>query len=381
MRIVQAIAITSLLLLALTSQAQSLVTALIPSPLSIALTVGQWLIKDSRKVYYVQVESTAKTAAEARAEGFKLAVSQAVGTVVVAETEVKNDALIRKEIIQYSSGYVEDFKILQESQVGDMTRIVMDVWVGESKIADRLLNTSKAPGSIEGAKVATQFKTNLNEKQTGDQLLTLVLKDFPERAFDIQVGKTQSLLKARSLEIYIPITISWNRKYIDALYEVLVKTREAQLPLNRESQYGRPLPSIIMIDRKKDWLPTFAGYTDNTKQQLLEKYLISSLPSVQTILKDGSGKEMYSTCLQFLHMSGAFYSEGAFGYYQPDRENFIGGQFFSSWAPNANFGIYGDYILNRTIVLTLEKFSEDLENLKSVEVKVIKKQSCKKEGN
>ena len=378
MRIVKAIALGSLLLLAQAGQAQNILTALVPSPFSIALSVGQWLVKDSRKVYYVQIESTGKTAADAKAEGFKLAVSQAVGTVVVAETEVKNDELIRKEIIQYSSGYVEDFKILKESQVGDMTRIVMDVWVGESKIADRLLNTSKAPGSIEGSKVATQYKTNLNEKQTGDQLLALVLKDFPERAFDIQVGKTQSLLKARNLDIYIPITISWNRKYIDALYEVLVKTRESELPLNRQSQYGKPLPSIIMIDRKKDWFPTYAGYTDSTKEQLLEQYLIASSPSVQTILKDGSGKEIYSSCLQFHHMSGRFFSEGAFGYYQPDRENYLGGQFFSSWAPSANFAIYGDYILNRSLVITLEKFSEDLESLKSVEVRVIKKEACRK---
>lgn len=378
MRIVHVIAITSLLLFAPIGQSQSLITALTPNPLSIALSVGQWLIKDSRKVYYVQVESTAKTAADARAEGFKLAVSQAVGTVVVAETEVKNDELIRKEIIQYSSGYVEDFKILKESQVGDMIRIVMDVWVGESKIADRLLNTSNAPGSIEGAKVATQFKTNLNEKQSGDQLLTLVLNDFPERAFDIGVGKTQTQLKARSLEIYIPITISWNRKYIDALYEVLVKTRESEFPLNRQSQYGRPLPSIIMIDRKKDWFPTYAGYTDSAKQQLLERYLIATSPSVQTILKDESGKEMHSFCLQFPHMSGAFFGESAFGYYQPDRGNSPGGQFFSSWAPSANFAIYGDYVLNRTIVFTLEKFTPDLENLKSVEVRVVKQRSCKK---
>jgi hypothetical protein len=121
---------------------------LAPSPLAIILTVGQWLIKDSQKAYYVQVESTAATAAQARAEGFKLAVSQAVGTLVVTESEVKNQQLVRNEIIQYSSGYIQDFKILSETQVGSMTRIIMDVWVTESKIADRLLNLSKADGVI-----------------------------------------------------------------------------------------------------------------------------------------------------------------------------------------------------------------------------------------
>jgi hypothetical protein len=111
-----------------TAKAQNL-SGLAPNPLTIALTVGKWLVKDSQKAYYVQVESTASTPAQARTEGLKLAVSQAVGTLVVAESEVRNQQLVRNEIIQYSSGYIQDFKILSESQVGPMSRVVMDVWV------------------------------------------------------------------------------------------------------------------------------------------------------------------------------------------------------------------------------------------------------------
>ncbi len=141
----------------LTSHAQNALSVITPSPLTIALTVGQWLIKDSQKVYFVKVESTASTPAQAREEGFRLAVRQAVGALVVAETEVKNQQLVRNDIIQYSSGYVQDFKILSESQVGSMSRVVMDVWVSDSKIANRLLNVSKDDGSIDGEKSAVQF--------------------------------------------------------------------------------------------------------------------------------------------------------------------------------------------------------------------------------
>ena len=372
----QIIFISGLLLLTHFSNAQSSLKSQLPSTFSIAISLGKWLIKDTRKFYYVQIESTGKTADLARSDGFKLAVSQAVGTVVVAETEVKNDMLIRKDIIQYSSGYVDDFKIIKETQIGDMTRIVMDVWVSESKIADRLLNTSKAPGSIEGSKVAAQYKTLLDEKQSGDQLLITVLKDFPERAFDIKIGKTQTQLKARNLEIRVPITISWNSKYIDALLEVLVHTRQSNLPLLRQSRDASPLPSIIMIDRKKDWFATYAGYTDKTKELLLEKYLIDISPRVQIIFKDDSGEEINSSCIQFDHMSGGFFSEGTFGYYPPDIGDRPGGQFFASWASEANFGIYGDYVLNKNIVLILENFSKEIESLNSVEVKVIELKKC-----
>ena len=108
--------------------AQSISPFLSSNPITLALTIGQWLMKDLRKVYYIQVKSTAETIELARAEGFKYAVSQAVGTLVLAETVVKNNELNRKDIIQYSSGYVEDFKVLQEIQVDGGVQIIMDVF-------------------------------------------------------------------------------------------------------------------------------------------------------------------------------------------------------------------------------------------------------------
>ena len=41
------------------------------TPLSIALSVGQWLTKDTKKVYYVQVEATADNLEAARQEAFR----------------------------------------------------------------------------------------------------------------------------------------------------------------------------------------------------------------------------------------------------------------------------------------------------------------------
>ena len=41
------------------------------TPLSIALSVGQWLTKDTKKVYYVQVEATADNLEAARQEALR----------------------------------------------------------------------------------------------------------------------------------------------------------------------------------------------------------------------------------------------------------------------------------------------------------------------
>ena len=87
-----------------TAQAQispAVTAALVPSPLGIVLTVGQWLLQDRRQVYYIQVQAPGDTFDQARQNAFRLAVEQAVGTLILSETESRNARLHRDEIITY----------------------------------------------------------------------------------------------------------------------------------------------------------------------------------------------------------------------------------------------------------------------------------------
>jgi hypothetical protein len=290
-----------------TAKAQNIAALLAPNPITIALTVGQWLLKDSQKVYYVRVESIALTPAQARAEGFKLAVSQAVGTLIVAESEVKNQQLVRSEIVQYSSGYIQDFKILNETQVGSMTRVVMDVWVTESKIADRLLSVSKADGVIEGEKSAAQFQNNLSQHQSGDKLLGLILRDFPTKAFDLQVGKVKVAMQNRDVQIQIPVKISWNKEYIGALTEALDKTRDGQ---GFNSYKGRPWAAVIRYKNKSDWFMSTASFRDGYKPGLLDEALIQSHPLVRLVIKNDSGAVQYDKCYRYRGFMATQYQDG-----------------------------------------------------------------------
>jgi hypothetical protein len=333
-------------------------------------------MKDSRKVYYVQVKSTATTPALARAEAFKLAVSQAVGTLVLAESEVRNNELIRKDIIQYSSGYVEDFKVLQETQVDGGVQIIMDVWVSDSKIADRLLYVSKGNNIIDGTKASTQHQSLLNEKTSGDRLLAAVLNDFPARAFDVFVDKTQWRTVGRTLEIYIPISIGWNSAYINALYEVLIATRDGNNSFDQK--YVKRYSSVVMIKRKSDFLKTYAAYNDLYKADMLERTLISSNPMVLLQIKDDANSVIYSQCFKLEHMRGGYYGDSTiFGHYGADRFEIPQGQFFSTSPPDATVGIYGDYKLDQTIRLAIEGPNTIVENMKTVEVRIVNNKECK----
>ena len=208
------------------------------TPLSIAVTAGQWLTKETRKVYYVQVEATADNLEAARQEAFRLAVDMAVGTFVLAENEIRNDEVVRKDFIKYSAGYVEDFNTKSETKVGNKTRVVLDVWVSESKISNRLMGLSQTRNTINGSKSVSIINNMVDNIDSGQKIFQAVLNDFPNRAFVLSIGNTNIKPYGEGVLIEIPVHIEWNQNYIKALYESLEQTRDGKTanrdPVRRE---------------------------------------------------------------------------------------------------------------------------------------------------
>lgn len=194
--------------------------------------VGEWLnkltIKNEKvKVYYIQVEVTAANFEQARESGFTLAIQEALGTFITAERVIKFDEVTRNEIITYSGGYIQDFKIIKETRDILTTTLVMDVWVSESRIAHRLLNTSSNKGELDGRKIEAQLSTIVKDKADAFKLLDIVLQDFPSRAFELDIKNTNfQTLRKGTLIVEIPLEIRWSQKYLDSLKEALILLRD-----------------------------------------------------------------------------------------------------------------------------------------------------------
>ncbi len=196
------------------------------------IKVGEWLNKitlynEKVKVYYIQVEVTAPNFDQAKESGFKLAIQEALGTFIITEKVIKFDEVTRNEIITYSGGYIQDFKIIKENKDVLSTTLLMDVWVSESKIANRLLNTSTNKSELDGRKIEVQLSTIVKDKEDAFKLLDIILQDFPSKAFelDIKITNFQTLRKGTSI-IEVPIEIQWSQKYLDSLKEALIVLRD-----------------------------------------------------------------------------------------------------------------------------------------------------------
>ena len=193
-----------------------------PSPASVVITIGQWVLKDQKKIYYVQVQSRAPTMREAKDDGFRLAVEHAVGSIVSSERTALNNKLVNNETIVYSSGFVERFEVVEREDRADGVQLKMNVWVSYSAIADRLLHQSRAAGEINGEQAAAAVQSKLTELQTGDRLLKSVLADYPRRAFDIDLKPTRIMLDSqRRVIAEVAYNVRWNKTYIRSLEETL----------------------------------------------------------------------------------------------------------------------------------------------------------------
>ncbi len=216
------------------------------------IKVGEWLNKitinnEKVKVYYIQVEVTASNFDQAKESGFKLAIQEALGTFVTTEKVIKFDEVTRNDIVTYSGGYIQDFKIIKENREKLSTTLVMDVWVSESKIANRLLNTSTNKGELDGRKIEVQLSTIVKDKEDAFKLLDIILQDFPSKAFELDIKKTnfQTLRKGNSI-VEVPLEIQWSQKYLDSLKEALILLRDSD-ELRFKSSIGSRIHNDVTV--------------------------------------------------------------------------------------------------------------------------------------
>lgn len=271
------------------------VTAAPPQHLGLALTVGQWIIKNSNRVYYIQVEARGRTPEEARRNGFALAVGQAIGTLILVERESNQTGLTKNEIASYSSGYVDNFKIVDSRTDAGNSVLTMDVWVLHSAIATRVLGKSDSAGQVEGGRIAAQLQTLQQERTSADQLLRLVLADFPRRSFVVEMDKTRVLYdKNRVGQLEVAFYLSWDKRYIESM-------AEAVTAINQRSDCGgligcRNVASRVDVERAGFGTTAQAWFNDTVAEQMIRQEMIQSRPAIRVAIVDTSGKEQFKQC-------------------------------------------------------------------------------------
>ena len=268
--------------------------------------MAEWVNKDNKKVMYVEVTAEGNSLDEARLSALQIAVERAVGVIVASESEARNQKLYRDEILTYASGFVEDYKIVDQVNRGSSTWVKIQVWVKHSSLRDRLLSQSRASGQIEGGRLAAQIESFQNSRQNGDRLLAAVLADYPSRAFHIEIGKTSVVVDPqRKTLLQISFSIAWSTHYIKSL-------EEAVQIINQRPECGgwfsacNNLFSIVSVGS------TTAYFEDSLVYDLFWKETIAAQPRIKLSLLDPAGNVISAACYEYPSLTYSPYPARAF---------------------------------------------------------------------
>jgi len=266
------------------------VTLLRPSPVGVIIAFNSYL-KDQKKVYYIRVEAQAKDFELAKKQAFRLASEQVAGTVVLSESELRNSKLTRDEIITYSSGLIDEYKIIDRYDSAGLVKLTMDVWIVESVMAQRLLAKSATEKGLDGTALGTRTESILDERRRGDDIFRAILRDFPRRAFRVKMSSPDVFMDAyRNTQVSVPVTITWDERFVNAFTDAADKTG------NKMCRFGCADLRYFIQDRE---------FYDMQKLVDIDQHFKSTAPTVMIEVQNIYGQPFKRVC--YLH-NVEFYS-------------------------------------------------------------------------
>ena len=172
----------------------------------------------------VNVVGIGKTEEDAKKDGFKKAIEMSFGSVLLSQEESRNNRLTKNEVDNYTSGYVDDFKIISNEYQSGKYVLNMQVTVKRSAIANRVVNATYDTAHIDGDRAITQQQSIIEATQNYEDLLNTILRDYPFKAITIKYDKTDIKIDDKGkIETTVWVKLRWNQNYNDALMETLEK--------------------------------------------------------------------------------------------------------------------------------------------------------------
>lgn len=161
---------------------------------------------------------------EALKDAFRVAVRQVVGAVVDAETLVKNDDVVKDQVLTYSDGFIKEQKVISTKKDGGLVRTTIQATVERRKVIQKLQAANVTVKKIEGQSLFAEAVTQQEAKGNATALLKKALADLPTMLTAEMAGKPN--YDAGKGEAVLQIRIKPDRKAFDAFRERLEKVLE-----------------------------------------------------------------------------------------------------------------------------------------------------------
>lgn len=303
----------------------------------------------------IRVQGIGDTLQQAKENAFKTAVELQVGSVLVTELESSEGKLHRNDIINYSAGYVDNYKIIETSTHNNKILVIVDVYVSSSKIANRILGVGAHNKIFDSNLQDTRYQTYMQSKNNADRLLKSLLDDYPKKAFVVtQYQHRFAVNTQRNPFIEIEFKFNWNYNYLVALNEVLSIIEDGSNGLFKTS----PGNIVIMAKDPKDFIlgkKNHYRFNDFKIMESVKNRFDNNLPRIQLSVYNHNNNIFYTEC------------------YLP--ESFTGRK-PSLYSMGDTLIVYGNQIENNIIRINLANSNDAVRYIAKMELNVVGHESC-----
>ena len=181
------------------------------------------------------------------------AVQQVVGSLVSSEAFVKNDELIKEQVLTYSDGFVQKYEVLKPAKIhsSGLVEITIKAFVAQKKLQKRLESVNILKVKVEGAQnIWAQLETEKFRKENAEALLI----------------KTLSLLRP---EDYLQVTL------VDKNGNTGSKAQLNVIPTDDSSRVKISMGAIVTVNHRK-----FVKEVQPVLKDVLEKLCTSKTSAV-----------------------------------------------------------------------------------------------------
>lgn len=178
---------------------------------------------EQRKTMIVDAKGSGKDRDEALKDAFRDAVRKVVGAYLETETVVKNDHIIKDEVLSYSGGCVKDHGILSEKSEGGLVEVSIWALVEQDKVVKRLKAANVSVKEVAGGKMWDEIQSKRWKDKEAADLLRSVLKGFPANCMRAEVvGEPKHEDKGDKIEVTVTVQFYVDEKAFQAFRERLM---------------------------------------------------------------------------------------------------------------------------------------------------------------
>jgi hypothetical protein len=165
-------------------------------------------ISASAAVSIVVSSGVGLDADKAMKDALRNAVQQAVGAIVDAETLIKNENIIKDQILTYSDGYVEHIDGISETKRADgLIEVRVKATVKRRQLVEKLQTSKIIATKVDGQSLFAELATQLDASKNATKLLEKALDGLPLNLLVARVADQKPKIESMSGN---EVTASWD---------------------------------------------------------------------------------------------------------------------------------------------------------------------------